>query len=222
MQPTEGGGVRALALVDGRKPIAEVVRMQLAQAGIQTYIPIDPEDGWNYLVTESPDAAVVDIDTGGTNGWSFVQRLRKDGRYVALPVVVLTGIAEPEATDQAAHSLHCHALSKTMAGSRLAETIKQAIEEPLHHVALDTASPHIDLRTVDVTMLVHESQIEGTVYLPAELPRFSDAWEAIIRDSRTFVPVTDVTIRTAGGDTIAHTAFMDVKKSEIRAVYPKG
>lgn len=212
--------MRAMALVNGMTPIAGVVRTQLSNAGIQTYIPADADDAWNYLVTESPDAAVVDIEVSGANGWSLVEKIRKDGRFVALPIVVLTGMGEPGAMEAAANSLHCHSLSKTMAGSRLAETLKQAIDKPAQHVSLED-SPRVELKQVGVMMLVHEFQIEGTVYLPSELPRFSDAWEAIIRDSRLFVPVTDVVIRTSEGAEAGTTNFMNIKKTEIRAVYPR-
>lgn len=212
--------MRAMALVDGATSIAAVVRTQLSNAGIQTYIPTDPDDAWNYLVTETPDAAVIDIEVSGANGWQLVERIRKDGRYVALPIVVLTGMGEPGAMEAAANSLHCESLTKTMAGSRLAEVLKQAIAQPAQHVALDQ-SPKVDLKRVAVMMLVHEFQIEGTVYLPSELNRFSDAWEAVIRDSRVFVPVTDVTIRTSDGNQVGTTGFMNIKKTEIRAVYPR-
>ena len=212
--------MRAMALVDGATPIAAVVRTQLSNAGIQTYIPADPDDAWNYLVSESPDAAVIDIEVSGANGWSLVDRIRKDGRYVALPIVVLTGMGEPGAMEAAANSMHCQSLSKTMAGSRLAEVLKQAIAQPAQHVSLDQA-PRVELTQVGVTMLVHEFQLEGTVYLPTELTRFSDAWEAVIRDSRLFVPVTDVIIRTTDGTQVGTTGFMNIKKTEIRAVYPR-
>ena len=212
--------MRAMALVNGMTPIAGVVRTQLSNAGIQTYIPADADDAWNYLVTESPDAAVIDIEVSGANGWTLVEKIRKDGRFVALPIVVLTGMGEPGAMEAAANSMHCMSLSKTMAGSRLAETLKQAIDKPAQHVALDQ-SPRVELTRVGVMMLVHEFQIEGTVYLPSELARFSDAWEAIIRDARLFVPVTDVVIRTSDGTEAGTTNFMNIKKTEIRAVYPR-
>ena len=213
--------MRAIALVDPATPMADVVRTQLSHSGIATYIPADEADAWNYLVTESPDAAVIDIEVSGANGWTLLERIRKDGRFVALPIVVLTGMGEPGAMEAAASALHCQSLNKTMAGSRLAETLMHAIENPIHHVTLDAASPHVDLKHVEVTMLVRESEIQGTVYLPAELSRFSDAWEAVIRDSRVFVPVTDVTIRSSDGSHVAKTSFMHVKKTEIRAVYPR-
>ena len=212
--------MRAMALVNGMTPIAAVVRTQLLNAGVQTYIPSDEEDAWNYLVTESPDAAIIDIEVSGANGWTLVERIRKDGRYVALPIVVLTGMGEPGAIEAAANSMHCHSLSKTMAGSRLAEVLKQAVAQPAQHVALDQ-SPRVELKRVEVSMMVHDFQIEGTVYLPSELPRFSDAWEAVIRDARLFVPVTDVIIRTSDGNQVGTTNFMNIKKTEIRTVYPR-
>lgn len=215
---------RALVVVDDAAPIAGVVRHQLETIGFQCYVPTDQDDGWKFLISEFPDAAIVDIEASGANAWALVERIRGDGRFQQLPIVVLTGMGEPGAMEAAATSLGCEYLSKTMVASQLATKISQMAEHPLEAMVTPekAAVPTTEMRPLRTIMLVHEFQIEGTVHLPTELPRFSDAWEATMRDYRTFVPVTDVIIRSPEADReVARTSFMNIKKTEVRAIYPK-
>ncbi len=211
-------------MVDDAAPIAGVVRHQLETVGYQCYVPTDQEGAWNFLISEFPDAAVVDIEVSGANSWPLVERIRGDGRFHELPIVVLTGMGEPGAMEAAATSLRCEYLSKSMVASQLASKIGQMAEQPLEAlVVADKAStPTTEMKPLRTIMLVREFQIEGTVHLPVELPRFSDAWEATMRDYRTFIPVTDVIIRSSEADReVARTSFMNIKKAEVRAIYPK-
>jgi hypothetical protein len=74
---------------------------------------------------------------------------------------------------------------------------------------------------VRVTLLLDNFTIDGSIYVAPELRRFSDAWEALVRDQRSFIPVTDARIdRISDGGTFASPAFMQVKKSDIRGVFP--
>jgi hypothetical protein len=59
------------------------------------------------------------------------------------------------------------------------------------------------------------------VHLPPELTRFSDAWESVVRDQRSFFPVTDAKVMTVDGDLVLATAaFIEVRKSDVRGVFP--
>lgn len=88
-----------------------------------------------------------------------------------------------------------------------------------------TPFSYIDPRTTltphTVTLLLDHYEIEGTIYLSAEFSRFSDAWEALIDGSRSFIPITEAVVRRPVGDTVAHARFMEVQKSEIRGTVPK-
>lgn len=55
------------------------------------------------------------------------------------------------------------------------------------------------LRRVGVTILLAALRIEGVVHLTSEHSRFSDGWEVLMRDERTFIPVTAVTVSMADG-----------------------
>lgn len=61
--------------------------------------------------------------------------------------------------------------------------------------------------------------VKGTVHLPPEVSRFSDAWETVLADRRTFIPITDAEI-IQDGKTVITTPFIHVRKSDVRAASP--
>jgi hypothetical protein len=77
-----------------------------------------------------------------------------------------------------------------------------------------------DLVKVGVALLLDTYLIRGVVHLPPEVARFSDAWESVLGDPRLFIPVTDAEVTTRDGEAVMHTAFIHVRKSEVKAASP--
>ena len=69
-------------------------------------------------------------------------------------------------------------------------------------------------------LLLDSYQVEGNVFVPPELRRFSDAFESIMRDNRAFIPVTEARVLRGDGGQIAAPGFIEVRKSELRGVFP--
>ena len=212
-----------ILVVEDQQSVVAIVRYHLESAGMEGFFASDVQDGWRVLTTESPDAAVIDIGLPGADGWTLIEKLRGDERFARLPIVVLTGLIEPEVVRRAG-SLGCEYLSKPFAASALIGKIREGLH-PLPTTA--RAEPRVDpnkveLVVVGVVMLLDHYQIEGKVHLPPELARFSDAWESLIRDNRDYVPVTDVRVTLRDGHTIvASPSFMEVRKGDVRAVFPQ-
>jgi hypothetical protein len=80
----------------------------------------------------------------------------------------------------------------------------------------------VELSVVPVLLLLDNYRIEGRLHLPPNMRRFSDAWESVMRDDRAYVPVTDATIETLDGSEVVASPFIEVKKSDVRAVFPRG
>ena len=76
------------------------------------------------------------------------------------------------------------------------------------------------MNVVSVVILLDAYRIEGMLHLPQEEDRFSDAWERVLRDNREYVPVTDVRIQTLEGSDVVGSPFIEVRKADIRAVFP--
>lgn len=76
-----------------------------------------------------------------------------------------------------------------------------------------------ELVRVGVVLLMDPYVVKGTVHLPPEVTRFSDAWETVLADRRTFIPITDAEIMQ-DGKTVITTPFIHVRKSDVRAASP--
>ena len=76
-----------------------------------------------------------------------------------------------------------------------------------------------ELVRVGVVLLMDPYVVRGTIHLPPEVARFSDAWESVLGDRRVFIPVTDATIMR-GDEVVLETPFIHVRKGDVRAASP--
>lgn len=214
-------------VVEDQPSVVAIVRYHLENAGLDGIFAGDTDEAWRHIVQEEPDVAVVDIKLPGSDGWSLLEKIRGDSRFRHLPVVVLTGLLEPDIADKAA-SMGAEYLSKPFAASALLSKIKGLMVTTNGSSASSGSATgpsalasEIGVVSIGVVLLLDGYRIEGHVHLPPELGRFSDAWESVMRDHREFVPVTTCRVTTGDGDTtIATPSFIEVRKSHIRAVFP--
>lgn len=211
-----------ILVVEDEQSVVAILRYHLESAGMEGFFASDVQDGWRLLTTESPDAAVIDIGLPGADGWTLIEKLRADARFDALPIVVLTGLIEPEVVRRAG-SLGCEYLSKPFAASALLTKVRAALQPAPPRAPEPRPDPNkVELVVVGVVMLLDHYQVEGKVHLPPELARFSDAWESLIRDNRDYVPVTEVRVTLRDGHSVlASPSFMEVRKADVRAVFPQ-
>jgi hypothetical protein len=65
------------------------------------------------------------------------------------------------------------------------------------------------------------SQLKGSIFISPEPKRFSDAWEEMMRDPRSYVAVTENESPSVAEGTFAEeSGFLLVRKSDIIAVRP--
>jgi CheY-like chemotaxis protein len=211
-------------VVEDEPSIVTVARYHLESAGFDSLFAGDVSEAWHMLVVESPAAAVIDTTLPDEDGWGLIERLRADGRFDTLPIVVLAGLLQPEVVERAA-ALGCDYLSKPFAASALLSKLRVLL--PPDATSGEVLDPlrgggRTELVAVGVVLLLDNYQVEGTVHLPPELARFSDAWESLMSDQRSFVPVTSASVYPAGGGhTLATPTFIEVRKHDVRAVFPK-
>jgi DNA-binding response OmpR family regulator len=209
-------------VIDDDPSTVTVVRYHLENAGFDGVYANDAEEGWRLLVTEMPEVVVVDIRLPGQDGWSFLQKMRGDGRFSSVPAVVLSGI-DQEGADQQARSLGAEFLSKPFAATALLTRIRGLAEDSASGPGVSSGSVpnrRVEMVVVSVVLLLDAYRIEGKLHLPPELVRFSDAWESVMRDHREYVPVTDAVITSIQGVEVVSSPFLEVRKSDVRAVFP--
>jgi uncharacterized protein DUF6812 len=87
--------------------------------------------------------------------------------------------------------------------------------------ALRSAGRSPGVREHAAVLLTPTYRIEGTIHVSEELERFSDAWEALVRDPRGYVPMTKATVRTVDGKTkLASSDLIEVRKDHVAVVLP--
>jgi CheY-like chemotaxis protein len=224
--PTSDREQMAKVLVVEDEPSAvAVVRYHFENAGFEGIYASDADEGWRMLVGDRPDAMVTDTGVSGGDGWSLVERVRRDNRFQALPVVVLADQVERETAGRAG-PLRCEFLTKPFSASALLEkldsllTLPSESDDPIASGGPD--SRRVDLVPVGVVIFLDNYRVQGTIHLPPELARFSDAWESVVRDPRAFFPVTRARLMSRDGATVLSSpAFVEIRKSDVRAVFPQ-
>ena len=195
-------------IVEDDRNVAALVRHLLEEEGFVSSFSVDIEGAWGSLGDEPPDAAIVDLGLlGGESGWDLIERVRKDERYSTLPIVILTASPPDDVLDRA-RALNCEYLGKPFSAPALLDRLQLAVR---------AAGRAPGQRMEQVVLVMGEHRVEGEVHLPEELTRFSDAWEAVMRDQREFLPVTNAKMYANDGQMVVNAAFLQVRKKDVRA-----
>jgi two-component system, OmpR family, response regulator len=276
--------VSKVLIVEDQPSMAAMVRHHVEGAGFEVITASEVESAWELLVAEAPDAAIVDIELPGKDGWDLISRSRVDHRTRDLPLVVLTGLHGRDVRERA-EAFGAEFFTKPFAASALVNKLTSLVASPIggepridvvaqvpdtiegivdhdehagtreayaslasilegaarneappppavrqveREAVLPDLSPSgsdhpLDLVAVKVVLLMSQYQIEGYVHMPAELGRFSDAWEQMFAAMRSYVPVTDARVIVQGGQqAVATTPFLQVRKSDIKGIFPIG
>lgn len=205
--------MQKVLVVEDDQHIAALIRKILEAEEFTVVHATDPQGAWSTLMAEDPDGAVVDLTLQWqtTGGWDFVERVRANDHFKGLPVLIVTGASGPEIKEHAA-SLGCEYLGKPFSPAALVDRLRLIIKRAGRLPAL---------REVPVILLVGAYRVEGVIHVPADLGRFSDAWEAVVRDPRSFVPVARARVTTLdGSEVLAASEVLEVKKSDVSAATP--
>ncbi len=79
-----------LLLVDDEPGVRESVQAYLEDSGYQVQVASNAKDAWDMLQHQLPDLVISDLMMPQVDGYQFLQQLREDPKFVALPVVFLT------------------------------------------------------------------------------------------------------------------------------------
>jgi len=93
---------KKIIVIDDSQTIRDQVGTTLRQAGFEILEAVDGMDGAD-VVERTPDAALVicDVNMPKRNGLELLEYLRKDDRFKALPVVMLTTEGQPQLIERA-------------------------------------------------------------------------------------------------------------------------
>src|SRR3954454_10303053 len=83
-------------IIDDSQPIHALVRVRLADEGIELQSAHDGKSGLQCALDNPPDVILLDVDMPDLNGFEVCRRLKADGRTMDVPVIFLTGASSTE------------------------------------------------------------------------------------------------------------------------------
>lgn len=226
VEPAEGARgpvARKVLVVEDDPTTVEILRYHLAEAGFECVSGGTVDEGWRVLESDHPMLAIVDIRLPGAYGGKLLEMIRNDERFARMPVMVLTGLLDPEAIEQAKR-FGCDYMGKPFEPDELIAKIRRLVSfEPAAPLPMLSSEPdrYVKMAPVRVLLLTDSYQITGNIHVSPKQARFSDAWETLMRDGRSFIPVTDARVsRADGSQVIASPTFMEVSKADVRGICP--
>ena len=87
--------------VDDSRTIRNMLLVTLNNAGFETIQAEDGVEGLEVLENANPDVIVTDINMPRLDGFGFIEGVRRNEKYRAIPILVLTTESAPELKERA-------------------------------------------------------------------------------------------------------------------------
>lgn len=140
-----------LVLIEDDRKIARFVKTGLQEAGFIVDHAVDGEDGLHYLVTETYDAAIIDLMLPGMDGLSIIRDIRRQG--VATPILILSA---KRSVDERVEGLTIGAddyLTKPFAFTELLARVQAMVRRST------MAVPQAELQVADLRLNIHTREV---------------------------------------------------------------
>lgn len=118
----------SVLVVDDDAAVRELLTILLAEEGYRVRSAGDAYAAMDLVSSEAPGLLLVDLMMPGVSGAEFLTRLRRDSRWAALPVILIS--AHPRLREVAEELGACAALAKPFDVSQLLEQIARALLSP--------------------------------------------------------------------------------------------
>lgn len=92
---------RTILTVDDSRTMRDMLLLALSGAGYRVVQAQDGMHGLEVLQQESPDVIVTDINMPRLDGFGFIEKVRRDVKHRAIPILVLTTESDTEKKDRA-------------------------------------------------------------------------------------------------------------------------
>jgi len=92
------GNKERILIVEDDKHIAKLVKYNLDKAGFETSVAKNGEEALSFIDKEEIHLVILDIMLPGVDGFEVCKEMKKDDRFKAIPIIMLT--AKGEETDR--------------------------------------------------------------------------------------------------------------------------
>jgi CheY-like chemotaxis protein len=118
---------KTILVVDDEAGVLEVVEFLLTDLGYSVCSALNGRDAFARLKEQTPDLIMLDFMMPVMDGEEFLKALRKDGRYVSIPVIMTSAL--PEQTVREKCSGYDAFLRKPYKYEKLLEKIEHLLKE---------------------------------------------------------------------------------------------
>lgn len=82
--------------VDDSRTMRDMLKLALTEAGYRVNQAVDGMDGLEVLKREPPRVIITDINMPKLDGFGFIEAVRREHQYRAIPILVLTTESDDE------------------------------------------------------------------------------------------------------------------------------
>ncbi len=126
-RPAEPAG-RLVLVADDDAAVRDLVCEVLQEAGFRTLVATDGEEVTEQARAHRPALIILDVMMPNVDGYTTLTRLRSDPRTGEIPVIILTGQAEPLYRTLSAGVGAVAHLTKPFSPGHLTETVRRVLD----------------------------------------------------------------------------------------------
>ena len=118
---------KTVLTVDDSATIRTMLQCALVDAGFRVVQACDGLEGLEQLRGEAPDVIITDINMPRLDGFGFIEQVRRDERFRATPILVLTTESDAEIKAQAKAAGATGWVTKPFDPEQLARIVKKVL-----------------------------------------------------------------------------------------------
>jgi two-component system chemotaxis response regulator CheY len=116
---------RTILTVDDSRTMRDMLTSALTQSGYRVVQADDGVQAIGMLAIETPDVIITDINMPRLDGFGFIEEVRSNPKYRAIPILVLTTENSPEMKERARKSGATGWLVKPFDTAKLTDAIRR-------------------------------------------------------------------------------------------------
>ena len=92
---------KTVLTIDDSRTMRDMLQLALVEAGYRVIQAVDGIDGLETLSAEGADVVITDINMPRLDGFGFIEGVRRNEKYRAIPILVLTTESDAEKKNRA-------------------------------------------------------------------------------------------------------------------------
>ena len=90
-----------ILIIEDDKFLRDLLSQKLSREGFKVTAAVDGEEGFKSAVEDAPDLILLDLVLPGIDGFSILERIKKEAKLSSVPVLILSNLGQKEDVDRA-------------------------------------------------------------------------------------------------------------------------